>query len=60
MGGDGCSAGPVVKEAHALGVPVTANARGLPAVEQAVAAGVDGIEHCSLPDPSGSGCSTAC
>lgn len=36
----------VVQEAHALGLPVTAHAHGLPAVEQAVAAGVDGIEHC--------------
>jgi imidazolonepropionase-like amidohydrolase len=36
----------VVEEAHRFGLPVTAHAHGLPAVEQAVAAGVDGIEHC--------------
>jgi hypothetical protein len=53
MGGADRSAGPVVKEAHALGVPVTAHAHGLPAVEQAVAADVDGIEHCSCLTPSG-------
>jgi imidazolonepropionase-like amidohydrolase len=35
----------VVAEAHRLGLPVTAHAHGLPAVEQCVAAGVDGIEH---------------
>jgi imidazolonepropionase-like amidohydrolase len=37
----------VVDEAHRVGLPVTAHAHGLPAVEQSVAAGVDGIEHCS-------------
>jgi imidazolonepropionase-like amidohydrolase len=37
----------VVSEAHDLGLPVTAHAHGLPAVERAVDAGVDGIEHCS-------------
>ncbi len=37
----------VVEEAHAIGLPVTAHAHGLPAVIQAVGAGVDGIEHCS-------------
>ena len=37
----------VVEEAHAAGLPVTAHAHGLPAVIQAVEAGVDGIEHCS-------------
>jgi imidazolonepropionase-like amidohydrolase len=36
-----------VTEAHRLGLPVTAHAHGLPAVERAVQAGVDGIEHCS-------------
>jgi imidazolonepropionase-like amidohydrolase len=35
----------VVEEAHALGVPVAAHDHGLPAVEQAVAAGVGSIEH---------------
>jgi imidazolonepropionase-like amidohydrolase len=38
----------VVSEAHAAGLPVTAHAHGLPAVHMAMAAGVDGIEHCSF------------
>lgn len=37
----------IVENAHAAGLPVTAHAHGLPAVEQAVDAGVDGVEHCS-------------
>jgi imidazolonepropionase-like amidohydrolase len=37
----------VVDEAHRLGLAVTAHAHALAAVEQCVAAGVDGIEHCS-------------
>jgi imidazolonepropionase-like amidohydrolase len=37
----------VVDEAHDLGLPVTAHAHALAAVEQCAAAGVDGIEHCS-------------
>ena len=37
----------VVEQAHACGLAVTAHAHGLPAVIQAVDAGVDGIEHCS-------------
>jgi imidazolonepropionase-like amidohydrolase len=37
----------VADEAHRHGLPVTAHAHGLPAVERSVAAGVDGIEHCS-------------
>jgi hypothetical protein len=37
----------VVERAHAAGLPVTAHAHGLPAVEQALAAGVDAMEHCS-------------
>ena len=43
----------VVDEAHACGLPVTAHAHGLPAVLQAVDAGVDGIEHCSCLTESG-------
>lgn len=43
----------LVEEAHALGLLVTAHAHGLPAVEQAVAAGVDGIEHCGCLTMSG-------
>jgi imidazolonepropionase-like amidohydrolase len=38
----------VVEEAHVAGLPVTAHAHGLPAVHMAMAAGVDGIEHCSF------------
>jgi len=38
----------VVEEAHAAGLPVTAHAHGLPAVQMAMAAGADGIEHCSF------------
>jgi len=37
----------VVDEAHQQGLAVTAHAHGLPAVQRSVAAGVDGIEHCS-------------
>ena len=37
----------IVDRAHAAGLPVTAHAHGLPAVEQAVDVGVDGIEHCT-------------
>ena len=37
----------VVDRTHAAGLPVTAHAHGTPAVEQAIAVGVDGIEHCS-------------
>lgn len=38
----------VVEQAHAAGLPATAHAHGLPAVHMAMAAGVDGIEHCSF------------
>jgi imidazolonepropionase-like amidohydrolase len=37
----------IVTQAHAAGMLVTAHAHGLPAVEQAVAASVDCIEHCT-------------
>ncbi len=37
----------VVEESHAAGLKVTAHAHGLPAVEQAIEARVDGIEHCT-------------
>ncbi|MFI6097988.1 amidohydrolase family protein [Lentzea sp. NPDC051213] len=37
----------VVEEAHRHGLPVTAHAHSLDAVQRAVAAGVDGIEHCT-------------
>ncbi len=37
----------VVDETHRLGLPITAHAHALPAVQQSVEAGVDGIEHCT-------------
>ncbi|MBB3084254.1 amidohydrolase family protein [Geodermatophilus sabuli] len=43
----------VVDEAHRHGLPVTAHAHALTAVEQCLAAGVDGIEHCSCLTASG-------
>ena len=43
----------VVEEAHRVGLPVTAHAHPVPAVENALAAGVDGIEHCSCMTPTG-------
>jgi imidazolonepropionase-like amidohydrolase len=43
----------MVDAAHAAGLPVTVHAHGLAAVEQAVDAGVDGIEHCTCLTPSG-------
>ena len=43
----------VVDEAHRLGLPVTAHAHPVPAIEQCVAAGVDGIEHCSCMSEQG-------
>ncbi len=43
----------LVHEAHRRGLPVTAHAHGLPAVEQALAVGVDGLEHCSCMTESG-------
>ena len=45
----------VVAETHAAGLPITAHAHSLAAVEQALAAGVDGIEHCSCMTPTGAG-----
>jgi imidazolonepropionase-like amidohydrolase len=41
----------VVDEAHRAGLPVTAHAHALAAVEMCVAAGVDGIEHCTCVTP---------
>lgn len=43
----------IVALAHSAGIPVTAHAHGLAAVEVAVAAGVDGLEHCSCLTPQG-------
>jgi imidazolonepropionase-like amidohydrolase len=37
----------VIEEAHAIGLPVTAHAHGLPAVVRAADVKADGIEHCS-------------
>jgi imidazolonepropionase-like amidohydrolase len=45
----------MVELAHHAGLPVTAHAHGTPAVEQAIAAGVDGIEHCSCVTERGAG-----
>lgn len=43
----------VVEQAHTLGLAVTAHAHAVSAVEQCVAAGVDGIEHCSCLTATG-------
>jgi imidazolonepropionase-like amidohydrolase len=43
----------VVEAAHAIGLPVTAHAHGLPAVHMAMAVGADGIEHCSFLTDTG-------
>lgn len=43
----------VVQQAHSVGLPVTAHAHGLPAVQQVVEAGVDGVEHCTCLTPAG-------
>lgn len=40
-------------EAHRWGLPITAHAHALVAVEQVVEAGVDGIEHCSCVTDQG-------
>lgn len=45
----------MVDRAHGAGLPVTAHAHGTPAVEQAIAVGVDGIEHCSCVTDRGFG-----
>jgi imidazolonepropionase-like amidohydrolase len=45
----------IVDRAHAAGLPVTAHAHGTPAVEQSIAVGVDGIEHCSCVTDRGFG-----
>jgi imidazolonepropionase-like amidohydrolase len=45
----------IVDRAHGTGLPVTAHAHGTPAVEQAIAVGVDGIEHCSCVTDRGVG-----
>lgn len=43
----------LVERAHAAGLPVTAHAHSLSAVQQVVEVGVDGIEHCSCLTPTG-------
>ena len=45
----------LVEEAHRAGLPVTAHAHALTAVEQALAAGVDGLEHCTCLTADGFG-----
>ncbi|MEU1587108.1 amidohydrolase family protein [Micromonospora sp. NPDC005710] len=42
-----------VTQAHDLGLPVTAHAHALSAVEQALRVGVDGIEHCTCVTAAG-------
>ncbi|WFE49441.1 amidohydrolase family protein [Micromonospora sp. WMMD1155] len=42
-----------VNQAHDLGLPVTAHAHALSAVEQALRVGVDGIEHCTCVTAAG-------
>ncbi len=49
----------VVEEAHRRGLPVTAHAHSVPSVEVCVAAGVDGIEHCTCLTARGIRTSTA-
>jgi imidazolonepropionase-like amidohydrolase len=43
----------VVEEAHRLGLPVAAHAHGTPAIRDALAAGVDSIEHASFMTAEG-------
>ena len=43
----------LVDEAHRAGLPVTGHAHAAPAVEMCLAAGVDGIEHCSCVTANG-------
>jgi imidazolonepropionase-like amidohydrolase len=43
----------VVAEAHRAGLPVTAHAHALGAIRNAIAAGVDGIEHCTFMTEAG-------
>jgi imidazolonepropionase-like amidohydrolase len=43
----------VVEESHARGLGVTAHAHSLAAIKNAVAAGVDGIEHCTFVTADG-------
>jgi imidazolonepropionase-like amidohydrolase len=43
----------VVEAAHRVGLPVTAHAHATAGIVAAVAAGVDGIEHCSFLSESG-------
>lgn len=43
----------VTDAAHRLGLPVTAHAHGAAGIADAVAAGADGIEHCTFMTPSG-------
>lgn len=42
-----------LNQAHDVGLPVTAHAHALSAVEQALRVGVDGIEHCTCVTASG-------
>src|SRR5262249_60900747 len=48
-----------VDESHRSGLPVTAHAHGTPAIVDALAAGVDGIEHLTFWSAEGVDCSEA-
>jgi imidazolonepropionase-like amidohydrolase len=43
----------LVDEAHRVGLPLTAHAHPVPVIASCVAAGVDGIEHCTCITPEG-------
>ena len=43
----------VVDESHSRNLPITVHAHAVAAVEQAIAAGADGIEHCTCVGPNG-------
>ncbi len=50
---DGDQLGAVVEAAHRVGLPVTAHAHGVAGIAAALAAGVDGIEHCTFISENG-------
>jgi imidazolonepropionase-like amidohydrolase len=43
----------LVEQVHSAGLQVTAHAHGLPAVQQSIEVGVDGIEHCTCLTENG-------
>ncbi len=44
----------IVEEAHAAGLPVAAHGHGADGIADAVAAGVDTVEHCTFMTAEGS------